>query len=249
MAFTTVGYYESQAADGLTLVAAMTDQHVNVSGDNIRVPGFASRLMLSYAAGINILNARIETPTLQAGFTPDLAPLNVGATEPITPAPIVSFLPNGLQLTPGEDMRVYVDNADNAEPQYVFNWLYDKIDALPPGPINTVKATGATTAVANTWTICPLTFAQQLPAGRYAIAGLRVMGATCVAARLVIPGSPFRPGTLGNDLMSDMVSDIFRNGKLGNWGEFEHTYPPQIEIACTAADTAQTVFIDLVGPF
>jgi len=33
---------------------------------------------------------------------------------------------------------------------------------------------------------------------------------------------------------------------LGNWGEFDHTYPPQVEFLSVSADTAEVVYLDLV---
>lgn len=213
------------------------------------VPSFAPNLIGAAGTGINIAEARVSSPTLEANFMPDLAPLGVGAAEPPADRAIMNwFGPGGMKLTPGEAMNFYVDNATNAEPQLGIVFLSDGIDAMPSGEIQTVRATGATTVGAAAWSACALTFTQTLRAGRYAIVGLRAEGATMCVARLIIPGSAFRPGVMGTDGAGDIVDAKFRRGGLGVWGEFDSSAPPQLEVFCTAADTAQTAYLDVIGP-
>lgn len=245
---TLVGYYESQDTSAvLTRMAALVDQHITVNGDDILVPDFASKLGWIWAAGSDITQAQISSPSLREKLLLDVMPLNDGADEPLDPPPIDIRMPSGIQLVPSEGLRALVaEDAAGADAEYILAMLFDSIDAVPPGEIMTVRATSATTVTANAWSLCVLTFSQQLEAGRYAVVGMRAEGATALAARLVFPGSGYRPGCLGTDTAADVGLKIFRHGALGSWGEFEHTFPPQVEMLCTAGDTAQVVWLDLV---
>lgn len=248
MSHTLVGYYESQDTAGvLTRMAALVDQHITVQGDDILVPDFAPKLGYVFASGSDITQAQISSPSLREKLLLDVAPLNDGADEPLYPLPFDNRLPNGIELVPSEGLRALVaEDAAGADAEYVFALLYDAIDALPPGEIITVRTTSATTLTANAWSLCVLTFSQQLEAGRYALVGMRMEGATAIAARAVLPGSGFRPGCIATDAIADVGEKLFRKGELGVWGEFEHTFPPQIEVLATGADTAQVVWLDLI---
>ena len=247
MAFSVVGWSETQDSAGvLVQVAAIPDQHVTTAADDVLVPDFAPNLMGAFALGTTITLARLSSPSMRRSSLYDISPVNVGA-EPLTPYFWHDRHLTPRPLTPGEGLRALVaEGAAGVEFEEVFVWLMDKVDPLPTGEIQTIRMVGATACVAETWTLCPLVLGQQLEAGRYAIVGMRAISASCLAARLVIPGSPFRPGVVGQDAETDIPDDIFRYGNLGVWGEFEHTFPPQAEFCCGAADAAEVVYLDII---
>lgn len=247
MAFSVVAYFESQDSATLIEVAAVPDQHVVTSADDIIVPEFASKVGMVCGLGSDITQAQLSSPSLRKQLLLDIVPLNDGADEPTSPQTIMDFTDRLIQLTPAEGLRyLQAEDAVGADAMYGGVFLFDSIEAVPAGEIFTVRATGSTTVTANAWSLCPLTLSQQLAAGRYAIVGARFEGATCVFGRLVIPGSAHRPGALGTDTWGDLAYPKFRHGGLGKWGEFDHTYPPQAEMLCTAGDTAQVVWLDLI---
>jgi len=248
MAHTMVAWVESQdTSAALTQLAGLADQHITINGDNILVPEFAPNLGYVFASGSDITQAQISAPSLREGLLLDVSPLNDGSDEPLNPPAIDSRLPAGIRLVPSEGLRALAaEDAAGADYAYIVAMLFDKIDAVPPGEVMTIRATSATTLTANAWSLCTLTLSQQLEAGRYAIIGMRCEGATAIAARLVIPGSGFRPGCIAVDAAADLGDIMFRKGGLGNWGSFEHTFVPQVEVLATAADTAQTIHLDLV---
>lgn len=247
MPFTLAGWTESQdSAAVLVQAAALSDQSLSTSGDDIFVPDFAPNLMGAFALGATISQAQITSPSLRKGTQWDISPINIGA-EPIFPLPWLERFFTPRPLVPGEGLRGLVaEAAAGAEQDTLLCWLGDTIDAMPSGEIQTIRATNGSTLVAYAWTIGTLTLSQQLEAGRYAIVGMRALSAGLIAARLVIPGSPFRPGCVGVDLSTDAPPEIFRHGGLGNWGEFEHTYVPQVEFLSASADTAQVVHLDVI---
>jgi len=114
------------------------------------------------------------------------------------------------------------------------------------GEIFTVRATSSTTLTAYQWTNGALTFAQSLPKGRYAVVGMRALSAGLIAARLVIPGYAWRPGCIGYDAENDTEDDVFRGGRMGVWGEFDHDLPPTVDFLSISADTSEVVYLDLI---
>jgi len=226
---------------------ALTDQHLTTSGDDVLVPDKLNKLGGVYAGGANLTQARFSTPTLREKLLLDVIPVDA-ADEPASTAAFNHFFHRPMNLTPSEGARLAVIN-DGASASLVrgLAWFMDKIDPLPEGAeVFTVRCTGATTLTANIWNTVPLTFSQQLPAGRYAVAGMRASSAGAIAARLILPGYSWRPGVIGADAIGDIRDDVFRAGRLGNLGEFEHTFPPQAEWLSASADTSETVHLDLV---
>lgn len=246
MAFSLVGWYESIDAATLTDIAALLDQHVTTDGDDILVPAWASNLIGVYAGGVSITGAQISSPTLRKSLILDVAPLNSNA-EPLFPLPFVNRLDSPIALTPGEGLRARVsEGGAGATANVVLAFLQGEREEASGGEIMTVKATSATTVVAYEWALCPLTLTQQLEAGRYELVGARVESAGAIAARFVLPGSEYRPGIIACDAIGDTDGGIFREGRFGKFGEFEHTFPPQMELLSASADTAEVVYLDVI---
>ena len=245
MGFSLLAFCESTTAmTALDNIAPIIDQHVTVTGDDISVPSFAPNLGMLYAFGAGIAQCRVASPSLRHSLLPEVMPVDVSA-EPTTGFKILSHFDRPFELTPSEGLQATVIHA-NTEYDTVLVWLFDAIEAAPAGEIVTVQATGTTTLTAYGWSLVPLTFSQQLEAGTYAIVGMRAASAGALAARVVLSGSPFRPGVVGYDAVSDMENDIFRNGNLGVFGTFEHSAQPQVEFLSVSADTAETVYFDLI---
>lgn len=246
MAFTMAAFSESQDTSAvLTEVAALPDQHLTVDGDDILVPDGFEYLMGVFALGANITAARLSSPTLRKRLMPDISPLNVGA-EPVSGLRLFELATTPLKLTSGEGLRALVaEDTAGAERETVLVWLGDGSIETVTGPVHTVKLTGTTTLVANAWSLVPLTISQQLEAGTWRIVGMRALSAGAVAARLVIPGSPWRPGTVAYDDEADVEHRQFRHGNYGIWGEFSHSFIPQVEFLSISADTAETVYLDV----
>jgi hypothetical protein len=247
MAFSLVAWSESQDTGGtLANVAAVVDQHITTDGDDILVPSFAPNLAGVFAIGATIAQAQISSPTLRKGLLYDISPLNIGA-EPVNRPYIHDRFENPIPLTVGEGLRALVaEGAAGAEQDSVFAFLQSDFEAAPSGDILTVRATGTSTLTAYSWSLCTLTLSQQLEAGRYAIVGMKAVSAGAIAARLVLPGSQFRPGVIACDAEGDVAIPDFRYGGKGVFGEFEHTFIPAVEFFSVSADTAETVYLDVI---
>lgn len=247
MAFTMVAWTESVDTAGvLTNIKAVPDQHITTEDYDVLVPGFAPNLACVHAEGVNMLEAQISSPTLRKGLLYDIAPVHAAGISNSDIYPHNRFM-SPIPLTPGEGLRALVaESAVGAVQQTVFAWLMSELEEAPAGDIITVKTTATTTLSPYAWSLVKMSFTQQLEAGQYAVVGLRPESAGCLAARLVMPGSEYRPGVLGSRDPSTYGKDPFRYGAVGLFGTFEHTFPPQVEFFSFSADTAETVYFDLI---
>lgn len=246
MAFSLVAYSESQDTGGvLSPVEAVVDQHITTEGDNILVPSFAPNLAGVFALGATITGAQITAPSLRRTLLYDVAPLNVGA-EPVNRPYMHDRFRNPIPLVPSEGLQALISEGAVADEQgTVLVWLESEFEDVGEGDIMTVKATSTTTLTAYEWSLCSITLTQQLEAGRYQVVGMKAISAGAIAARLVLPGSEFRPGVIAGDSIGDVTIPDQRYGKHGVFGEFEHTFVPQVEFLSSSADTSEVIYLDL----
>ncbi|GAI91217.1 unnamed protein product, partial [marine sediment metagenome] len=119
--------------------------------------------------------------------------------------------------------------------------------ALPAGEIFTIEATATVSGLVGYWVNTAISFVQTLPAGRYAIVGMRVEDTDPLAARLVFPDISPRPGCIGSSTTGTDSIHKFRYGELGNWGEFEHDAPPTVDFLAQAdGAVSPEIIFDLI---
>ena len=253
MPFSLHGYTESQDSAVLVNVAALADQLIRVEGDNIIVPDLFRFLAGAYSLGPNNTRSQLVAPSLRELANIELKPLDVGA-EPASPPPFIDWRANPIPLDPSEFLTAQAaEDAVGASRVTILVWLADG-PIVPFGGLaadvlarlRTVRYTNTTTLVANALTNGALTADQTIPAGRYAVVGMRAESAGLQAARLVFPGGGPRPGCIGADAVSDHFLSVFRVGAFGVWGEFEHDQPPTVDFLSNSADTSQVVDLDLI---
>lgn len=244
--FTLVGFAESQDSAVLVNVAAIPDPHVTVQADDVIVPAAMSMLSCVCAVGLNITRAQVRSPTVLRMFPFEVSPINRAAV-PATHTPFPNFFRNPIQLDPAEALNFQAaEDGAGAIQSNGLIWLSDGNVNPMAGEIFTIRATGTTTVTGFAWSNCPLVLDENLPAGTYAVVGMRVESATAIAGRLVFVGGSWRPGVIGYAAVASNENEVFRYGALGNWGEFRHDQPPTADLLCTGADSAQTVFLDLI---
>lgn len=245
--FTLVGFYDATQHDALAAVNGMADPHVRVSGDDIYVPSL-NKLLGVFAGGISMIECRLQSPSLRRMVNQRITPVYPEALPCGSwygaGAHFHKLMPRVLDFA--EALNAFAKNAGGND-EYVFVWLMDKLDSLPAGELVTIESTLSVTDVVGAWVNGALTFTQTLPAGRYAVAGMRITGGSPVAARLVFPDTSPRPGCMGSQHYYELDIPETRYGNLGSWGEFEHDAPPTCDVAGKGAGAlVHYVYLDLV---
>jgi len=244
--FTMVGWSKSQSAgETYGLLDALADPHIRIEATRVIVPEL-NFLLGVYGVGANITAARFVTPSLRVIAEKELAPLDRNA-EPLSPPNLIDLAVNPLELVVGEHAET---KASNDAAAAVRNTVLALLGDGPVTPVAakyiTVKATAAVTLTAYQWTNGAITLTQTLPKARYQVIGMKALSAGLIAARLVFPGYPWRPGVIGCDAIGDQDHERFRFGRLGVFGEFDSDAPPTVDFLSVSADTAEEVWLDLV---
>ena len=247
MAFSLICYSESQDTSGvLANVAAVTDPHVRVIGDDVVVPDDISYLAATYAVGASLTRAAVVSPSIRRRYPHEITPLDANAN----PSSQFVFQPlsTPIQLDASEALNFQVaENGSGSVRDTGLVWLSDgPFIPVTGSEVFTIRATSATTLATFAWTNCALTFNDTLPAGEYAVVGMQATSATAIAARLVFTGSAWRPGVIATTTSTVVGNPLFRYGNMGIFGTFAHNTPPTGDFFATTADTAETVYLDLV---
>ncbi len=229
-------------------VAALTDNYLTIQNGH-----FISQtdLMLMAAAAFNAggTNARINTPHFRAVSIPSIQPIEVAIGPTDLPA-IDWMAPAKLVIPAIDEIAFEISNGGAGgvrQTGLVWAALPGHTLNIPSGDSFTLRATGTITAVANTWTAGSFTFDQTLPQGNYQVIGMDIIGTNLQAGRLVFQGIGPRPGVLARTAVGNMSWPfMFRRGSAGIFGTFPNTAQPNIEILASGANTAQTVYLDVI---
>lgn len=247
---TLAAFYKSvtngSVYDDLT---AVTDQALTVSANGKYILRNDQRILKAHVSGINLSAARIDAPSLRAFMLPEIEPANAAATIPTRP-PIVDYGSHGPLILRNEELTIEVSRAGaDAQPVFGALWITDRVTPAPSGQQFTSVATGSNTLIAGQWNLNQLTFNQTLPAGEYAVTGLRVVCGDAAFARLVFPGqNDYRPGCTVDSAYTNFTQpDYFRKGAMGLLGKFVSTAQPSLEVfGLVAGAESLTAYIDLI---
>lgn len=231
----------------LTPIAAIADQALTLSGNDVVVPDDISFLVGYYPFGVNNTRTQIVTPSLRRLFLEELIPIDRAALPPAEKHP--SWLnEDGIPLIADELLEIQAaEDGAGATRITVLLWLADgPLSPIPATDVHTVRVTSATAAVANTWSSIPITFDQSLPAGSYALVNATLRSTNLQAFRFNFRGQAYRPGYIGTQAVGDKIPDFQEPGAIGSLGEFRHNLPPLVDVLCNGADASFTGEFSLV---
>jgi len=248
MVMTVIAYSESIAQNVMAKINGIPDPPVRVEGKKIFIPAFATMILAAFGCGTTLDRMRLVSPELRKINNIELTPLQRGAAAPGSPPAMQSFYDNPVPLVANDILTVEaLQSAAAAERETCVVILCDtRPTPVTGGVMRSVRCTTAITLAANEWTNAALTFTEDLPPGRYQVIGMRARSPNLIAARLVFVGEANRPGVLGVTGIANLEHELFRMGKLGVFGEFEHTTPPTVDFVAGAADTNPEVILDVV---
>lgn len=229
-----------------TALTAVADQIASTDGGQFFFPEDV-KLVAAWVGSATLDRARLSSPELRQIFIPYLVPATQSLLVPDNPN-IVDLRDNPYYLRGLERFQVEATStiAMGNETCTAALFVMSQYNPAPTGGSFWIRATGTTTVTAGAWSDVTLTFDQQIARGRYAIIGGEAKGATIIAWRLILDSQFYRPGGLGKLNNGRRSADLFRNGGLGNWGEFLSTSLPRLQLYCTGADTSQDLWLQVV---
>jgi hypothetical protein len=249
----------SRASGQLLPVPAVADTFFSASGTNAFLLPAEMKLVAAFTMSPTLDRARINSPSLLRVALSHIRPIQQGALPTTDPNVMADYV-GEIEFPAGEPVGVDAAVLDPGEPSiFALLWFaHRKLTPIPPGNAywvhytvesSTVPASGVTrlavlsppsdTADLVTpfrWSPLALSFEQTLPSGTYAVIGFEHTGPSAVAARLVFPGSAFRPGTVAMTSKGARTFDRVYDGSLGTYGIFRTAAPPAIEVLASSSD-------------
>lgn len=243
--FHLAAYTESLAASSFNQIDALADRLLTRQNNNFIMPRDMSIIYVA-ALCVDLQRVSLTTASYRGITPPFVRPFEDAAVPPTNPQ-FANYFRNPLRVPALEELQVdaFQDNAA-AQRITVGVALQSVFRPAPGGDIYTLRGTGTTTVVANVWTTAAITWANALPRGRYAVVGMAALSANGILARLFFDNQQECPGTPCYTDEGNVEWQLSRMGYFGVWGEFDSWAMPQIEFLCNAADTAQTVYLDVI---
>jgi hypothetical protein len=228
-------------------INAVADSIVPQDGANNYLPQSNMRLMFAWAGSAHLDRARLVSPPYRQVALPYIYPPNVSAT-PLSPVPHLNLKDNPLYIGAENPFGIDATLTGNtaAETTTAVCNAYSQQMPAPMGDVYTLRATGTTTLSAFGWTQVTLTFDQPIIQGRYSVIGGDVLSATGIAWRITMDNYFFRPGGLCITTEGNISPYPQREGGWGEWGQFDNTSLPRLEVFSGAADTSETLWLQVI---
>jgi len=247
--FQLAAFAESVDPSGsLVNIAAVADDTVFVSGDDMRVPR-ALPYLLGEGALISItspVRAQVQSPSLRQVANIDVCPVGFGVTF-ATDDKVSLHNESPIPMRADEAVNFLVNSAPGAgaELHYGLVWFGDGPQQKVNGNIYPVRTVTTPTLNTTQWVNSPLTFEQDLPVGNYDIVGMCAFGTGLIAVRLNFVGGAWRPGVPASVAINEHISPHFRAGRMGVMGTFHTNTPPTVD-CLGVGNTQLTVILDLL---
>lgn len=241
--------------------SAQTDTDIKLATDSMITslnshPLFPVPVEVIYWGGIGLTmtRVRLSAPKVKPIVRPVLQPCNQAATVS-DPLPFMDYWRRPIMLNPVEEIQMLRSNTTAvAEQDHVVLAVGDGNRNVPQGDLYVARATTSFTPTVNSWSTGTITMDDTLQVGRYSIVGMRVNDATGIAARLIFPGAPLvgalpqiRPGIICRKSNAQTDPIAFREGMLGEYGQFESFALPVLEIMDSGPTANPEVFFDIVN--
>lgn len=238
--------YESTIALNAVLgqISAINDSILTILNNSFILP-MPGDIVFAAGFGVTMTDLQINTPSFRQVGLPQIGPINAALAVP-SPVNIWDLTQTPLRIPRVDTLEMDASNSGAAAAMVAFLGISWGRRPTPPGVVYRLKATATITAIANTWTSGSLTMTTNLPQGQYAVVGMTAFGTNLLGARLIFPGASWRPGCIAINTLQGIPHGVFTGEELGLWGIFENVNLPNLEIFANGANTAQTVWLDIV---
>jgi len=248
MPFNVIAYYESQTATALSGIAAVNDTIHTTSGDDVTLWNNETFCFGAYCLGVSTPEL-FQLRQITRPIPIDLANVQLGGVQMGTEAGLSDLRFSPIPLT-RDKLNMFVRNATAEISAGVFFVGNENFaGAEIPDFIVYGKADPGSALSAGVWNSVTMTWENSLPAGYYRPIGLQAStyleaGAKPVAARLILPNIPWRPGVPALKSLADHTNNLIPTEikNFGKWKQMpELTFPydqmPKLEVFTLTADT------------
>jgi hypothetical protein len=229
-----------------------SDQTMPVDSGSHPLFPFSMRSVWFWAGGATLSRVRINAPKFRGIVRPMIRPIEQAANPSSRPIIMESWR-NALQYNATEPIAMLCSNGA-AETDWVVATFGDGNRNAPQGDLYTARFTSTFTATTNAWTAAPsIVFDDTLPTGQFSIIGVDQFAAGGVAMRLIFLGmvmqgvpAAVRPGIPVPTANGSQSTRYVRYGYLGEFGRFQNTALPTIEVLYTAATANPEGYLDII---
>lgn len=236
------------------------------SASGLQVSAVLNKLAFLFGVGAHLEQIQPQAASFLPLPYPTFAPNNIG-TAAENPPKVWDLIRAPKVLRQTETFNIFASQTSGgAENEAVFCMFTDGI--IVPAPavsmaptfngnsmFTVAHATATTTLTANAFTQVTPTLDAALPAGFYALVGMRVQSAGCLAFRVKPINEPlWRPGGVGCQTADQLEAPGQRyinalTGTISHWGVwltfFQNTVP-NVDVWSTSADTKEDFWFDLI---
>jgi len=251
--------FSSSIATGITTRAQVTSINNSVVptlNKGFQVPSQLPFLHSVFGVSAHMGEVQMQTPRFLPYPYPNLNPNNRG-TAFESPPRVWDFSRNPLPMNPTDELDCFAtQNAGSNETVYVgINFCDGPPTPAPAGQFLSVHWTSSTTLTAAAMSTVTPSIDTPLPAGLYALVGVRVYSATGLFFQMLPATQPlWRPGGICVQAYDSLDPPNQRAASYlyyptlgwGQWLQFRQNVPPQVNIYATSADTSQEGWFDLV---
>lgn len=233
-----------------TNITGVPDPSVRVNVNDIIVPDVVRKIIGAIAlTGTTATRTVLQSPSLRRINPYEIEPLQLLLVpQAISRLFMHPESPTELDYNEALNAQVTADPGA-AEQQTVGVFLSDGPVAKVAGKINRVRFSTTLALVAGQWVNAAINFIDVLPVGVYTLVGSNLIAPSATLARWYPVGGKWRPMFPVAQTRSDRIDDIFRQGGLGAWFDFDETQPPTIDVLSSAAAGSTTYFgvMDLIA--
>lgn len=243
--------HESAARNGLAGIAAISQDGVVTSGDDLEVRGAGSIVMASF---VTAAIANWDEGRFHRTLDPNWQHTRTAVRDQTGAVDKHNILHTNYPVKSGDIIRAEADNGNNAQIETCLLAIAYGADpqlsvgmpkfAIPPNA-KWINGVGGTTHTANTLTTCAITWSENFNKDQvYRILGMRAYSATAYAARLRFRGKSKAVGWFPGVPAGDTA--ILNQPFYGDFGSFVGDQTPNAEFLSSGGDTAQYVELLIV---
>ena len=227
-------------------VPAQTDQILTITNNHF-ILGSPMDLVAFQAFSALLDRVKLSSPTMRQIAAPYMQPIEDKTIASSNPN-LVLMDATPFRIPAFEEIQCLATStiAAATEQFTALLWLQDMHTPIPPGGWIPLRWTSTGTAVVNSWTSIPITFADTIPSGVYAAVMSECFSTNAIAHRWTFSGQFPRPGYPSQVDAFSRHPYAISKGQWGMMGTFRSNDLPRLEVMANVADAVHKGYLSVV---